>query len=81
VALGAAARGKEKGGPGRGGTWRRRGGGDDTAMGAAEACASRATRQCVRGGNRGGGAWAGLGKKERKMGRAQRNSENFNLFK
>jgi hypothetical protein len=80
VALGAAARGKEKGGPGRGSTWKRRGG-DDTAMGAAEACASRATRQCVRGGNRGGHAWAGSGKKERKMGRAQRNSEIFNLFK
>jgi hypothetical protein len=30
VALGAAARGKEKGGPGRGGTWRRRGGGATT---------------------------------------------------
>jgi hypothetical protein len=57
------------------------GGGDDTAMGAAEACASQATRQCVRGGNRGGRAWAGSGKKERKMGRAQRNSEIFNLFK
>jgi hypothetical protein len=50
---------------------RRRGGGGRRAGGSA----ARA------GWNRGGHAWAGPGKEERKMGRAQRNRRIFDLFK